>query len=350
MKNNKLRLLKLFGLAVFTFCVLFASCEMFATPDIGDTPRDVSVSKMTVELERWEELALLHSAESHVTSREELQDMVSAVLSSETGSNRSSVRDVYSYSATIEDGFSSVTANRREAARKERSRIDFHVFYLEDGDEQGFAFTCSDDRIGNLLAWVPDGDFHDTENPFWQIFLSCIDNYIYETIDIYNSITDQDITDVRARTAAEGARFIGWNGYDFSAMPIVDQLLSTKWNQNFPSDPRDPHKLNPYNRIINTLAGNPQNLWPAGCVAVAMAQIVAYHEWPLRPPIEMLRPNTNAVVISNFKDPYVTNGDLYRSFSSISYNWDRIKYSYKTGTRKAEPNCNRARSLAKIII
>ena len=339
MKNKTFRLLKLFGLAVFATCVLFASCEMFTPPDTGNTPQDISRSERAIELDRREELALLHSAESHVNSEAELRNMVSVLLSSDTrlpGRSRSTVSGVYSYSVTIADGFSSVPANRRrETAEKEESTITFYVFYLDDQGEQGFAFTCADSRIRNLLALVPNGDFHDTENPFWQIFLSCLDLYIYETIDIYNSITDQDIAAVRERTGAKGARFItDLSGYALEE-PIVKPLLTTQWDQDGLSYSGAHY---PYNRIINILASNlDENLWPSGCVAVAMAQIAAYHQFPEKPPNSMRKPNTTTSV-SGFNDPY--NVNTYTAFSSISYNWDRMKYRYLSGKREEAPNAN----------
>ena len=83
MKNKKFRLYKLFGLAVIIIGVIFASCEMFAPPDIVSPPRNVSRSTSNIELNRWEELALLHMEESHVSSEEELRNMVLSLLAAE---------------------------------------------------------------------------------------------------------------------------------------------------------------------------------------------------------------------------------------------------------------------------
>ena len=257
MKRNTFKLIKLFSLTIFTIFVLFTSCEMFTPPTTGNTLRDLSRFDKNIELDRWEELALMHLEESHVSSEKELRNIVLTMLSSDArlpGRSISAGSGVYSYSVTIEDGFSSVPANRRpETAEKEATEITFYVFYLEDRDEQGFVFTCADDRIGNLLALVPNGDFHDTENPFWQIFLSCLDIYIYETIDIYNRITDQDIAAVAKRTGTRAARSVFWNGYELDD-PIVDELLTTNWHQWGYINP--PYVYYPYNCIINKLAGN----------------------------------------------------------------------------------------------
>ena len=83
MKNRKFRLLMLFGLAVFTICILFASCEMFTPPDTGKTPKDISRSSSDSKFNRREELALLHLTESNVSSQEEMQNMILEILSSD---------------------------------------------------------------------------------------------------------------------------------------------------------------------------------------------------------------------------------------------------------------------------
>jgi len=193
MKSNKLKLFKLFSLAVFIICVFFASCEMFTPPDVGEMTQDIFRSDRSIELDRREEMVILHSSENRMRSESELRDMVSDMLSSEadTGQNRTNITGVYSYSVIIGDGFSSVTANRRSLdAAPEMSVIPFNVFQLENRNEgtSGFVFTCRDPRIGNLLALVENGDFHDTDMPFWQIFLGCLDEYIDETIAIYNKL------------------------------------------------------------------------------------------------------------------------------------------------------------------
>lgn len=46
----------------------------------------------------------------------------------------------------------------------------------------------------------------------------------------------------------------------------VDTLLTTLWNQH-----------PPYNELVKTIDGKKA---PAGCVAIALAQIMRYHEWP----------------------------------------------------------------------
>ena len=187
MKNNKFSLF-LFGLPVIILGILLSSCDTFFMPEskIGQAPQIYNSSSLS----RKAELSLWHTAESHDTPVEALQDQVQAWLQPKTDTesrSRSAVTSVYSYSVIVENGFSSVPANRRPVdTMPERSVIPFYVFQLENREERtsGFAFACGDPRIGNLLALVEDGDFHDMEMPFWQIFLGCLDEYIDETIAV----------------------------------------------------------------------------------------------------------------------------------------------------------------------
>ena len=114
MKNSKLGLFILFSLMVFTLSILLASCDIFFMPEskIIKSPQIYN----NHELSRKAELALWHTAESYETSVETLQEQVQAWLQPDTGTesrSRSSVTSIYSYSVTVENGFSSLPVNRR---------------------------------------------------------------------------------------------------------------------------------------------------------------------------------------------------------------------------------------------
>ena len=320
MKNNKLGSFILFVLAVFIFNILLASCDVLNMQKI-----ETSKTHNTPVLSRAAELALWHTAESYEVSVEALQEQVQALLQSDYNTelrSRSSVTSVYSYSVTVENGFSSFPANRRRpVAAHEKSVIPFYVFQLENPTEgtSGFAYTCGDPRIGNVLALVENGDFHDTENPFWQIFLGCLDEYIDETIAIYNSISDLDIEAAQTLNNTDVNHFTGRSVFD--VLPDCVKLnVNTMWYQK-----------HPYNNVLNKFAGHIDlNKWHAGCAAVAMGQIMAYHEWPLRPPTS-IRQLVNFLGLfytfsgtskSSFYDPFSKTTEW---FSNITYDWKGMK-------------------------
>jgi len=333
MTNNKLRPAMLFGLAVFTLNVLLASCNFGLTPETGEFPQILAQS----DLNRKDVLALWHLAEKHETSEGELSAQVQAMLqfdsdatarSASSSVSAISITGVHEFSITMEDGFSTVTANRRpENAPKEKTEIPFYVFSLENQIEQtnGFALTCGDARIGNLLALVENGDFDDTDNPFWSMFNSCLDSYMRETIELYNSIRDEDITVAMAKSKAEEARVLNngpaspadlfWNKVKDYVAPLT---IATQWNQD----------KTPYWNVINSVAGRTGgDRWVTGCVATAMAQIMAHYGWPEKPPASLRKPSST-LIISSFVDPYTY---LNTPFSSINYDWVEMK---------AKPNAN----------
>ena len=134
MKKNKLGLLILFSLLVLTLSVILESCDIFFIHETktGEAPQIYK----SPSLSRTAELALWHTAENHETSVETLQGKVQAWLQPDTGTesrSRSNVTGVYSYSVTVENGFSSLPANRRPSnAAPERSVIPFYIFNLEN--------------------------------------------------------------------------------------------------------------------------------------------------------------------------------------------------------------------------
>ena len=80
----------------------------------------------------------------------------------------------------------------------------------------------------------------------------------------------------------------------------------------------------PYWDVINSVYGYPTKPYPAGCVAVAMAQIVVHHGKPFKPSavITPFSPNTVGSLTS-FPDPYT---GVTRYFSSLlSYKWGLYK-------------------------
>jgi len=156
--------------------------------------------------------------------------------------------------------------------------------------------------------------------PFWQIFLGCLDEYIDETIAIYNSISDLDIEAALTVSNADINR--SFNARTLDVLPDLVKLnVDSRWRQG-----------EPYNHVLNSMAGksNPNNYWSAGCAAVAMGHIMAYYEWPLKPP-SLIRQSVNILGLfhqfsgspkNNFYDPF---SNTNKSFSGITYDWKSMK-------------------------
>jgi hypothetical protein len=250
-----------------------------------ETPSQTKQELDSSELTRQDVLALHHLQPEHISSEERLSDMVSDFLSTSSSSRsisgeKTTIAGIKKFTSKVDNGFSSVTANARSAsAEPEPSEIPFYLFELENTaeDTKGFALTCGDDRIGNVLALVENGSV-DLDNPFMDIYYTNLESYIAETIDFYNNITDDDIYTALEKINQGTERAVtSSNYYDFNTNGST--LLETQWNQ-----------WEPYWDIINEVKGRTN--WPrydkylTGCTATAMAQVMAFWKYPNKCSIE----------------------------------------------------------------
>jgi hypothetical protein len=235
-------------------------------------------------LTRKEVLALQHMEKDHETSEEALAAQVAAFLDGGNTRNAAAggqvITGVKKFISTTEKGFSNTTANARNASGEpEFSEIQFYLFDLENPAEKtkGFALTCGDNRIGNILAVVEEGT-PELDNPFMEIYYTNLENYIAETIEMYNSITDEDIAQAteKANALAESERATA-RAIDYSHYYDYDTngktRLKTTWGQH-----------GPYWDIIYEAKGraNSSSKFLTGCTATAMAQIAAYWQYPAK--------------------------------------------------------------------
>ena len=177
-----------------------------------------------------------------------------------------------------------------------------YIFNFEN--ELGFVIVAADTRVESpMLAFVDNGSLGDTiDNPGIMLFLEGVVYYIEQSIaeaehlrdsllvDILNKIwkygdtgsVGVDSTDIATRIAPPPATGIGdidgWHTSiytsthtSFGAWQIFERvgpLLPVEWGQDAP-----------FNNSVTVLCG----IWgraPAGCVAVAIAQIMAYWRHP----------------------------------------------------------------------
>jgi len=272
-------------------------------------------SNASLFLERNELLALQHLKESHEVTPEDLQKQVGLFLVNNAASRSanspvSSISGVQKFTSVIENGFSSSTSNSRSADTvQEASEIPFYVFDITNPIEgtTGYALTCGDARLPGVFAVVEDGEPFDFENPFTDIFYSNLVGYMLETIDMYNSVTDEDIAAAqekenlinqqRGTTTTSG-------GITTYLAHNVSLTAKTNWGQR-----------SPYWDVVNSIKGKTgDQRVVTGCVATALAQIMAYHKFPIKPA-------ANIYGKTSFLDPYT---NTIKNFSSVSYEWDKM--------------------------
>jgi hypothetical protein len=210
----------------------------------------------------------------------------------------------------------------------EPSDIPFYVFDLQNEQKgtEGYAIVCGDSRIGDMIAVVDDGDLESEPTPFDVIFYTNMEYYIDKTIEEYNSITDEDIQAALTKLLDEAdleipervsigsnraAEKTVVNSY-YNIIPQSDSYIRSSCKEPLTAKTRWDQDDKPYNSVIIAYYGYKSTV-SAGCVPVAMAQIMAYHEWP-----KSFQSNLPA----SFKDPH-TNATRY--LKNITYNWSEMK-------------------------
>jgi uncharacterized protein (TIGR02145 family) len=205
---------------------------------------------------------------------------------------------------------------------KKKSLLPHSLFYVFNIDnDKGFMIVSGDDRVRPVLGYSFNGSFkHDDQPPAFIDWL----NYYREQIQF---LINNDLN------AAENAReewsvFTG-SEHDtegiFTSVNDIAPLLSTTWNQDCyynnycPADSRGPC----------------DKVW-AGCVAVAMAQIMKYWEYPVV---------CNSIPGYNDSDNQYSDGTLIPNsnygwipaINPTTYNWvnmpDELTY-YSSSTLK----------------
>ena len=176
--------------------------------------------------------------------------------------------------------------------RSEGEPIDvvFHVINFEDN--QGYAIVSADSRATDVYAFSPTGNIdidEAMENPGFQIFMNgATANYEDEVDGFGNPYRDSMILNPYVPPGGGSGGGSGPGGgtidvtllmvtyldgkgyYTDSSGWITDEnigpLLSTEWHQDPP--------YNYYCPVIN------DSIAVAGCVPIAISQIMAYHKYP----------------------------------------------------------------------
>ena len=176
--------------------------------------------------------------------------------------------------------------------RSEGEPIDvvFHVINFEDN--QGYAIVSADSRATDVYAFSPTGNIdidEAMENPGFQIFMNgATANYEDEVNGFGNPYRDSMILNpyVPPGGGSGGGSVPGGGTIDVTLLMVtyldgkgyytdssgwitdenIGPLLSTEWHQRLP--------YNYYCPVIN------DSIAVAGCVPIAIAQIMAYHKYP----------------------------------------------------------------------
>lgn len=172
---------------------------------------------------------------------------------------------------------------------------DFYIF--PNGEDKGFTIVSGDDRMPEVIGYSASGTCDVNHLP---------DNFVnfmkaYQEVAV--AVTKGDAQTVAAVSEAQGIR----RSADYK-QPVVSPLLGEiSWNQG-----------SPYNNMCPTYKGSSRAA--TGCVATAMAQILAYYRYPAQ-----LKATIPAYVTSTYG---LTVGSIS---AGENYDWANMLPKYQTG-------------------
>lgn len=162
------------------------------------------------------------------------------------------------------------------------------AFYVFNSTSGGFVIVSGDDGTESILGFSLEGSFNATDMP----------HALRAVLDKYKS----------SMSTPSGRRKLVSNHIDALAVANattyadIEPMTETKWNQRAPYNNLCPYDATADRRCVT------------GCVAVAFAQLMYYHRWPLR---------------GTGSHSYEYEGKTYSAdFSTSEYQWDKMKTSY----------------------
>lgn len=172
---------------------------------------------------------------------------------------------------------------------------DFYIF--PNGEDKGFTIVSGDDRMPEVIGYSASGTYDANHLP--DNFV----NFMKAYQEMATAVTHGDVQAVSAVSEAQGIR----RSADYQ-QPVVSPLLGEiSWNQS-----------SPYNNMCPTYRGSSRAA--TGCVATAMAQILAYYQYP-----EQLKATIPAYVTSTYG---LTVGSIS---AGETYDWANMLPKYQMG-------------------
>ena len=170
----------------------------------------------------------------------------------------------------IANGFKSNLGSETTRSDDKGEEMPVYVFNFEDNN--GFAIVSGDNRVGSVLALTENGNIYEgmeVNNPGLAIFLERLEVYYKETINASQS-EDANSTSGTGNSVPSYTRS-SETGIDIGCQQPVSRwvndavygtIIPAKWGQGAPYNDKCPHQDK------------------AGCVPVAVAQIMYHHGYP----------------------------------------------------------------------
>ncbi len=143
----------------------------------------------------------------------------------------------------------------------------FHIFNFEN--DGGFAMVSADDRTTDIYAYSDHGHLNTADNVLKNsgvsVFMEGAVAYYNHEIDTFG-LRDSLIQNPIDGPIIDLDQYTTIDTIDFHRIACVAPMLTTNWGQR-----------SPYNMFCPIIDNSDT---PTGCAPIAMAQIMAYHEYP----------------------------------------------------------------------
>ena len=300
-------LTKLWVMGLLLSCIIMFSCNNGISGTLEKFHFSESNYSENLNIERKQQLINLAVTGNYILSEEEVtKNLTSFLAIKDETSSRNIIN--YKYNITKIDTtkmtlpFDNLSINR-SVESDEDDEVEFYLYKIfnNQSDESGYAVLTNDRRIGDIICIVDNSEFNPniSDSPFMQMFCCNLEEYIQETAEIWNSITDNELQEARSayvEIATSGDyNFSNWvyNSGNISCLTKTDRGQG-----------------NPYNSGIAAVKG--QN-YLTGCGATAVAQILAFHEFPKK-------------TTTNIKEVLNSEWEKAKSWTG-EYNWELMKKS-----------------------
>ena len=162
--------------------------------------------------------------------------------------------------------------------------------YYAVNTDGSFVLVSADDRLPEILGYSDSGNF-DTDNmsPAMRYWLACY---------------DEELASISNQQSASGNMH--------RAVPAVEPLMTSKWNQS-----------SPYNDLAPMYNDNGGQC-VTGCVATAMAQVMYFYRHPQRGV-------GNHSYMWVCTEPKGKSASLSANFGNTTYDWANMLDSYRSG-------------------
>lgn len=303
-------------LAFFTFLLLSSCGDLFGL--LGKEEDEPSPEEAPVITED-DFLILAHLDEHPVREEEEVTGIVANFLQTIPSRVGATViaEEPEAFEVPVTGGFAVKTEGSDTETIPASSALTFYRYTIaNEADTNGALIASADKRVGNIIAYIEQDSDDPRTVPFMEMFTTNLTAYICDRIDKYNSVTPEEIEAARQNAVSRSASVASNSGSpsvsvrSYSVAAPNRAIKKIERNVSAPKLVTEWGEGEGYWDVVNAARGTSRHL--AGYAAVAMGQLMSYHETP-----------SGCSLSGTFNNPF--NAGQSTTFRDITYDWNAMK-------------------------